>query len=308
VKNSATIGLVVLLCCVLTACNQPFEPDGPVSSKLVLYSILNAASSTQYVRVSTTYQTPPGQEIHDAAVRMEYNGRTIVFRDTTIVSVDAEGHTAPVHVYVAYNQPISPGSRYLLHVSTPSGLSASAGATALNPPAFSLRNPKILDRLANEQLTLNVSFGSFTGAFVIHFYLDFYAYVEGGWELHRTEVPLSSRHDINQNLMSVYPSLALVQTLASSQKDVTIKLDTLQYSFARAEVISAYPAAPVVWLRAVFVLTQIDNTLFNYYYVNNGPVDKSSIRLDQPDYTNIPEGLGVFGSSATVTMSYPITR
>jgi len=308
VRNCSHIAPIALLCCTLAACNQPFEPDGPVNSKLVVYSILNAASSTQYVRVSTTYQTPPGQGIHDAAVHMTYNGKTILFRDTTIISTDAEGRTTPLPVYVAYNQPVSPGSTYQLHVSTPSGLSASAAATALNPPTFYLKNPRILDHLANEQISLSTSFNSFTGAYVIHFYLDFYAYVDGGWELHRSEVPQSSHVDENKNLACVYPSLALVQTLASSQKEVTIKLDTLQYALTRAEAIAAFPAAPVVWLRGVFVLTQIDNTLFNYYYVNNGPVDKSSIRLDQPDYTNIPNGLGVFGSSATVTMSYPISR
>ncbi len=307
-RNRSHIGLVVLLCFVLPACNQPFEPDGPVNSKLVVYSVLNAASTTQYVRVSTTFQTPPGPEIHDASVQMAYNGRTVLFSDTTIVSTDADGHATPMNVYVAYNQPISPGSRYLLNVSIPSGLSASASTTSLNPPTFFLKNPKILNHLANEQLTLSTSFGSFTGAFVMHFYLDFYAFVDGGWELHRAEVPQSSHFDKNENLVNVYPSLALVQPLASSQKEVKIIFDTLQYSRTRAEAITTYPAAPVVWLRGVFVLTQIDNVLFDYYFVNNGPPDKSSIRLDQPDYTNIPNGLGVFGSSATVTMSYPITR
>jgi hypothetical protein len=42
--------------------------------------------------------------------------------------------------------------------------------------------------------------------------------------------------------------------------------------------------------------------------VNNGPRDNSTIRMDQPDYTNIPNGLGVFGSSVMVTMSYPLTN
>ena len=307
-RNPSHIGLIALLCCVLPACNQPFEPDGPVNSKLIVYSVLNAASTTQYVRVSTTFQTPPGREMHDASVQMVYNGRTVLFRDTTIVSTDAEGHATPINVFVAYNQPISSGSRYLLQVSIPSGLSASASTTALTPPTFFLKNPKILDRLSNQQITLSSSFGSFTGAFVLHFYLDFYAFVDGGWELHRAEVPQSSHFDKNENPVNVYPSLALVQSLASSQKDVSISFDTLQYSRTRAEAIATYSAAPVVWLRGVFVLTQIDNVLFDYYYVNNGPPDKSSIRLDQPDYTNIPNGLGVFGSSATVTMSYPITR
>jgi hypothetical protein len=131
--------------------------------------------------------------------------------------------------------------------------------------------------------------------------------VEGGWELHRVEVPLSSRYDTDGNLLKTYPSLALVQALAASQKIVQIHYDALQYTQTRAETIVKYPAAPIVWLRAAFILTQIDDVLYQYYYVNNGPMDESSIRLDQPDFTNIPDGLGVFGNSVTVTVTYPIT-
>lgn len=303
-----SIAPVALLFTALAGCNQPFEPDGPVNSKLVVYSILDGASTNQYVRLSTTYAAPPGPELRNASVRMTYNGRTIVFRDTTIMTTDAGGNPAPINIYVAYNQPVNHGSTYRLQVSTPAGLTASANTTALQLPSFYLTNTTVLNRAAREQIKLSTSFGSFTGAFVLHFYLDFYAYVDGGWELHRTEVPLSSYPDKDGNPVKVFPSLSLVQALAASQKVVTLQFDTLQYSHTRAEVMTQFPAAPVVWLQGVFVLTQIDNVLYDCYYVNNGPVDKSSIRLDQPDYTNIPGGLGVFGSSVTVTMSYPILR
>jgi hypothetical protein len=307
-RTRFAIACAAMLFSMLPACNQPFEPDGPVNSKLVIYSILNGASNDQYVRLSTTYAAPPGPELRNASVRMMVNGRTVVFRDTTITTTDALGNPAPINVYIAYNHPIAHGSSYQLQVSTPAGLTASVNATALQLPSFNLTNTTVLNRAGREQITLSTSFGSFTGAFVLHFYLDFYAYVDGGWELHRTEVPLSTRPDKDGNLVKVFPSLSLVQALAASQKVVSLQFDTLQYSQTRAEAMAQFAAAPVVWLQGVFVLTQIDNVLYDYYYVNNGPVDKSSVRLDQPDYTNIPGGLGVFGSSVTVTMSYPILR
>jgi hypothetical protein len=109
--------------------------------------------------------------------------------------------------------------------------------------------------------------------------------------------------------VKVFPGLGLVKPfVASRPSTVPIQYDTLQYDHTRAEVLSRYTAAPVVWLRAVFVLSQVDDVLYNYYYVNNGPTDHSTIRMDQPDYTNIPQGLGVFGSSVSTTVSYPLNN
>ncbi len=293
----------------LAACNQPFEPDGPASSKLVVYSILDGTSSTQYVRLSTTYAEPPSTGLHGASVTMTYDNKTVVFRDTTITATDASGSTMPVQVYVASPMAITSGSTYTLHVTSPSGLTANVSAAALRRPFFSINNTRTLSRSVKQQIVLNTSFGSMEGAFVMHFYLDFYAYVNGGWELHRAEVPTRSYENNDGSTVKVFPGLDLVKPFVASRPgSVPIQFDTLQYDQTRAEVLSRYPAAPVVWLRAVFVLSQVDDVLYNYYYVNNGPTDHSTIRMDQPDYTNIPKGLGVFGSSVSTTVSYPLTN
>lgn len=307
-KPALHIVLVGLLGLLVTACNQPFEPDGPANSKLVVYSILNGASSTQYVRLAATYASAPPPSLRGASVSMTANGRTVQFRDTTIATVDANGAPVSIPVFVATQMPITGGDSYALHVTDPSGLKADVRTTALVPPDFAITNAKVLNRSVRSQIILNTNFGSFNGAFVMHFYLDFYAFVNGGWELQQEEVPLRSYEEMNGTLVRVYPTLDLVRTHAASRATVPIRYDTLQYDQTRAEVISRYPAVPVVWLRARFVLTQIDDVLYNYYYVNNGPRDNSTIRMDQPDYTNIPRGLGVFGSSVTVTMTYPLTN
>jgi hypothetical protein len=307
-RSPTSIGFSFAAFLVFAGCNQPFEPDGPPNSKLVVYSILNAASDTQYVRVGTTFENPPGPEVTGATVVMETNGHTIPFRDTTLVRATANGSADTLHAYIAYHQAVTPGNFYQLVVTTPDGRSVSASAQALLVPTIALQDAKILDRSGTAQITLNTLFRSLGGAFVAHFYLDYYAFVDGGWELHRTEVPLSRTYDAAGNPALTYPALSLVRGVATAQKTLPIIFDTLLYAQTRSDIIQEYPAAPVIWLQGVFVLTQIDDVLYNYYYVNNGPVDRSSIRLDQPDYTNIPRGLGVFGSSVTVTQSYPITR
>ncbi len=291
---------------LLGSCNQPFEPDGPVSNKLVVYSILNGASTTQYVRVGTTYQSPPAPDVRNASVTLVYNGHTVAFRDTILPVTDNSGAITMTNLYVAPRLSIVPGTSYTLQVSTPDGLTVSASTTTLTPPSFSLVNPRIVDSTSTGPITLNVLFKSYTGAAVMHFYLDYYAYVDGGWELHRSEIPVSTSTNGAGATVPKFPGLNLVQSFALYEKLTPMQFDPAMYSLVRNQAYAAYPAAPVIWLQAVFTLTQIDDALYNYYYMYNGPVDRSSIRLDQPDYSNIPHGLGVFGNSVTVTMTYPI--
>ncbi len=52
-----------------------------------------------------------------------------------------------------------------------------------------------------------------------------------------------------------------------------------------------------VWpRRALFVLTQTEENLYKYYNIANAYQDQISVRTDQPDWTNINGGLGVFGA------------
>jgi hypothetical protein len=302
------IALAAACACVVPACNQPFEPDGPTHGKLAVYCILDGSGTKQYVRLSTTYAEPPSPVLHNASVWMTYDNKTVQFRDTTVMTTDASGNQVAVPVYAANAMTIASGTTYSLHVTDPSGLNVEVAAAALQKPSFSINNTKTLSRSVRQQIILNTTFGSKSGAYIMHFYLDFYAFVNGGWELHRTEVPVRSYVDNGGNTVKVYPALDLVAPFSAGRTIVPIRYDTLQYDAARAGVISKYTAAPVVWLRAVFVLSQIDDVLYNYYYVNNGPTDQATIRMDRPDYTNIPKGLGVFGSFVSTTMTYPLTN
>jgi hypothetical protein len=49
-------------------------------------------------------------------------------------------------------------------------------------------------------------------------------------------------------------------------------------------------------ISATFILTQVETNLYKYYKIANGFQDPYSIREDQPDFTNIVGGVGVFGA------------
>jgi hypothetical protein len=138
----------------------------------------------------------------------------------------------------------------------------------------------------------------------MHFYVEFYVLIEGGWDLRREEVPFRSYIDGNGRQVLIYPPLALVT--GGSLGVTQIRFDPELYQQTRARILARYAAYPLIILRATFVLTQIDDALYSYYYLNNGPIDQSTIRADQPDYSNIANGFGVFGSTISTTMMYPL--
>jgi hypothetical protein len=54
---------------------------------------------------------------------------------------------------------------------------------------------------------------------------------------------------------------------------------------------------------ATFILTQVEPNLYRYYNIVNGFQDPYSVRMDQPDYTNIAGGAGVFGAMVEDSVS-----
>jgi len=284
-----------LLASLLAGCNQPFEPNGPLNNTLVVYSILSCRNDTQYVRLSATSGAPPVPEIRGAAVSVTSGRQVIQFRDTTVLWRDTAGNPSPTAVYVAYNAPVLGNALYSLKASTPSGLTASASITALTQPLLSLQPGATAGFFV-----LNRVFKSVSGAAVLHFYLDYYALVNNGWELHTEEVPSRRYVDPAGNEVFEYPSFSPVGSLVAG--GTTVLIDSTLFQVTRTIVYKKYAPAPVVFRDIRFVLTQIDDVLYDYYYLNNGPVDISTIRLDVPVYTNIKGGYGIFGSRGEVIL------
>ena len=53
-------------------------------------------------------------------------------------------------------------------------------------------------------------------------------------------------------------------------------------------------------------MIECDQALSRYYSSVNGYMDQFSVRLDERTYTNIQGGEGIFGSSTTTSMKFPV--
>jgi hypothetical protein len=112
--------------------------------------------------------------------------------------------------------------------------------------------------------------------------------INGIWSEHTEEVPRSMGLGLSQVL---FP--AVVQTQGQGEK-LKWDLETLGYTIS--EILKRFEPNHITFKRVILELRQYDENLFNYYQMVNSFHDPRSIRVDIPDYTNIPNGQGVFGA------------
>ncbi len=290
-------------CLLLQACNQPFHPDGAYDGRLAVYAILSSSTDTQFVRISRTYETTHSGDITDALVDITAgNGNPSVhFRDTTVSRTDPSGGTNTYNVYVAYNFRPQANVSYQLSATSPTGGSARGTTTALGPASVSIRNPSALTT-SNDSVVLSADFGTSTGAYVLQLFVEYELSSGGITSMGKAEVPVESSRDASGNLTFKYPDFARVPPVSSENgfAAAIAWFPQLMYLQTRTRIINGNPPGSVRFTSVLYTMTQIDDALYDYYYILNGPKDLSTIRLDAPDFTNITNGLGVIASTQMI--------
>ncbi len=303
-------------------CDDSFTPIINYKDNLVVYSVLSTTSDTQYVRVYTTYN-PPNYDpfsasyytpVTDAQVVLTDNiGLSVTFRDTMLQAWDSTRYGARIRAHVQY--PIVPvrGRTYTLRVMSPTV--GTATATATMPAAATLlldnypmlRFPQLYD--PSEQIVMSLTLSTATKGFVMRFYIDYEvaAPVPGGWLPQRVEVP------------RVIIRAQSIDTLDATYPTLQIRASTSEYSIERAAFgLSVYKGTlGLLWRKyekpgfirmkqVVFHLYQVETNFFNYYNVANGFRDQFSVRSDEPDFSNIRGGVGLFGAFAIDSVAFAI--
>lgn len=289
---AGTVGMLLL-----SACHQAFEPDSAYRPMLVVYGFLTTRSDTQYVRVSTNYNSPPGQEVTGASVTVRTGNRLYRFVDTTVMRTDPAGKPSLFKAYVCYGFHIEELTPYELSVATKSGERVAVKTVSLQGGNVYVENPGALlvSTGSAEDISVLARVGSNARASLIRFLVQYRVLVDGAWVVRKMEVPLRLRESDGQ---PVYPGFISAGSDRSPDFPLRLRVTFSADAYVRTlgELTGSSPAGSVKVESANFVLTQLDEALFAYQVVAAGQTNAGSLRLDEPDYTNIPDGLGVFGT------------
>jgi hypothetical protein len=293
----ALAGGVLLLA---AGCDVAFDPKGPYTEKLVVYSVLTTRSDTQFVRVYTTYnpsQHDPSENKLDTYVR---NARVTLMTDSlstilpavVIPRVDRSRYTDDIVGYAAYPYTLRPGKTYTLRVTSDKG-NAEASVAVPSRGDVHANNPYVLKtpEKYDEDLSTRVRLSRATYGYLVRIFVEFETKLGSLVTRHREEIPSAVWTGEGDFFRFEYPVLvrrneALTYEIAYSGVNA--------YKACLIDLKSRYGAITVTG--ATYVLTQVDKSLYVYYNLANGFLDPFSIRADLPDFTNVRGGLGIFGS------------
>lgn len=309
---------------VILGCEESFTPKGEFREEIVVYSIVSNLSDTHYARMYRTYN-PAGYDpfeqttdnsITGALVRISDGFTQWSFRDTLIARADSNRYTSPIGAYVS--SPFQPerGRQYSLLVQPPGGpmlttviLFPEQGFISFYKNQGGVSQP---NSVADRFIGLRATIPTTTKGFMIRFHLTFDALENSVWVPHQIEIPyfinnvgLPEEQYQYYEVTRSFDGAGTVGTVVTHILDFNID----SYVIVISRLYGKYGSGGVRFKKGIFTLTQIEQQLYSYYNISRGFRDPNSIRIDEPDYSNIGGGAGVFGAFAvdSVVVILPTT-
>ena len=285
-------------------CDDTVNPNAPYEPRIVVYCILSTGTNKQFVR---TYATAdPSQTskdmaepfVGDATITLSQQNTVYQLRDTTIARSDTSRYSKGVGAKVA--SPLVPkyGSEYVLKVQSQT-LGTYVARTTI-PKRGSISSPfiYILQTPGDYNYDLPLDVKVYGRGYVLRMMLQYEVEINGIWFEQTEEVPRSMGIGISEVLFPV-----VVEAQGQGEK-LKWPLETLKYTFAG--IMKRFEMNHITFKRVVLQLRQYDENLFNYFQIVNSFHDARSIRVDMPDYSNIPNGQGVFGACTVEELVYEL--
>jgi hypothetical protein len=304
--------LLTLLC---QGCDQTFDAQSPFENRPVIYSLLSTDQNNQFVRLYTNYDVQgfdPFQNTLDKAITGAQIGVTgpegsYLFRDTLLRRPDTSRYKDPIHAYVGAPFQAIPGNTYSLSVVSQGFDRMSAvvrvpGRSQLmtvqisqfdDPSPGDAKDPL---KIVVQTYVSPVSKGCLTQMFV-----DYDVLTEVGWKPERVEIPMFMLTGDTTVYMSTFPKL---ERIGSSPAITTYYVAA--YIMTLSRVKNAHPNTGLLFRRVVLRALQAESNLYDYYNVVNGFRDPASIRIDEPDYSNVRGAYGLFGAYTVDSLVHPL--
>ena len=292
---------------VFVSCNQPFDPRGELDPKPVVFSVISTDRNAQFVRVERCYM-PAGYDptaytadsfISNAVVTINGAGQARELRDTTLLRSDTSRFNFPIRAFVANPLKAVYAGLYKLSVRLEGDEIASGSFVMPGKPLLSLdlASIAVIDRPSEHDTTADIlfpiSFGDGTYGYIAHLFVYYDVLKNGEWVEERVEVPSrfvsSNYHDMNQVIYPQITARGYSNKAVGAYKNVLYSGRLGQIAYAQ------YRHTQIIFNRIVFVVIQVEPNLYKYYNVAHLYRDPHSMRLDEPMYSSLTGGVGIFG-------------
>lgn len=303
-------------------CNEPFIPTAPFQPRMVIYSVLTTERDSQFVRIYSTYDAPNNNPtanreeipITDANVSITDGTTSYFLKPIQIPRPDTSRYQSSINAYFAY--PFTPqrARSYILNVASREYLPASVSLTVPGRPTMSLHNYSSLDDPVgnNADPSLSILLGAKTKVYLVRLFIYYSSSETGARTEKRMEVPTRINVISFQGpyLEYIYPTMKRrVSQDVANPRGISVQLETVAFpiqSYRWVIPLIKFFSIEVKFHRAVFYLIQFDEPFYKYYSLAHQFQDRYTIRLDDPDFSNIPNGAGLFASLTVDSLSYDL--
>lgn len=304
--SSLICAVICATAALFPACNQPFDPRGPLDNKLVVFSVLSGDRDVQFVRVERTYEPSSFDAsayrtdnfVPAASVTIRDSDSTYTLRDTSFARSDTSRYKFALRAYSVRPLKVNYGARYQLTVRSPQFEDVSTSIVVPLKPTMVmallttevLQNPGSFQDSAEIIFTIDLGAGS--KGWIGRFYVCYKVLKGAEWIEERAEVPV----------YFIFPDVFGQVTYAHLthagylNRSAAVYLNT-HYRKTLVQIgYEKYPNSKVTFTRALFQLVQVEENLYSYYRVVHAYSDPQSVRLDEPMYSNLVAGVGVVGA------------
>lgn len=287
--------IIIFIVFISYSCNNNFDPNAPFRERYVLNGIIRSDTSLQVITITHTYRPPESDPnsytdspyIEGAEVNMWYKYKLYELRDTVLQRNDTSRYKGPVHCYYVNNLRPEPNEYVDIEALLPNGLLLQS--TTKTPDADSLNffnysDDKIIPPQKGN--VLNITWEPLNNV-LFDPKIEILYYKSGDTNPHFKEVPLLYYND-NGTETPVFPK-------ASTTSVITLDMSTVATALKEISEGDASKSNYSIVEMEVVVITY-DQALATYYSSIQPPSNNFTVTLDEPDYSNIQGGYGIFGS------------
>lgn len=311
-KNIIKILLLILFSLITISCDENVNPKTNFKEEYILNCVLKADSNYQIATISKSYDVDgydPNTNkidpfISGAIIKIFYKDSVFVLRDTSINRSDNSKYSTPLNFY--YTKKLRPNNYSLLKIEAtlPNGkkLTAQTESFFLNTIYFG-KTADTYPPITSDKITFNwdkITGDKFESTiyFAPELAIVYSKYETAQWNRYYKKVPIRYTEN-SPDKPPIYPEISVGRN--------SISFDTLAFGVAMREICTNPSERKNYKIeKALFRLLILDKNLAAYYSLQKTFLDEFSVRVNQPDFTNIKGGLGIFGIYAIKQIDIPI--
>jgi hypothetical protein len=270
---------VLFILIFITGCDKEFNPVTEPQEEMVVVGILNSKDEPQYIKIQKSYSQlnsdTSEKTLRNLNVTLVENTSTVYdFVDTTISGVS--------NYSVYYNKNFRT-KKTVYYIEVYGNGYPDVYATAMMPS--NVGNVIYEDNY----LSVILSSKAYSYTYEYHIYIDFNQPSGENSISKRCEVPIGI--NINgKDTSFTYPELDKVKRTS----DDTVKISYDNFSYAMSKIKGSVAGDNLGEFKCFVVFTTIEANLLKYLF--GGFNDSYTVRLDQPNWSNLIDGEGVFGA------------